>query len=92
MQRAIALACKHRAVLVVAKLDRLARNTRDALEIAERLQGAKADLASTTENIETRSPVGKPFYTLMALFAQLERAQIAERTKVSMRQHQANGG
>jgi site-specific DNA recombinase len=91
LQRAIAQACKAKALLVVYKLDRLARNTRDALEIADKLHEAKADLALTSQHINTRSPMGKAFYSIMAVFAELERAQIVERTQDAMRGHQKNG-
>jgi len=91
LQQAIELACRHKAVLVVYKLDRMARNTRDALDIADVLHKGKADLASATEHIDTRSPMGKAFYAIMAVFAQLEREQTVVRTSDAMRQHQANG-
>jgi DNA invertase Pin-like site-specific DNA recombinase len=70
LQAAIALACKAKAVLVVYKLDRLARNTRDALDVLERLQRSKADLASLVEQINSRSPMGKFFFTQVAAFAE----------------------
>ncbi len=41
LQAAIALACKRKAVLVVYKLDRLARNTRDALDVLEPCRNRK---------------------------------------------------
>jgi site-specific DNA recombinase len=91
LQRAIALACKHKAVLVVYKLDRLARNTRDALDVLERLQKSKADLASLVEQINSRSPMGRFFFTQLAAFAELEREQIRARTSAAMRQYQAGG-
>src|SRR5438128_413599 len=91
LQRAIALACKHKAVLVVYKLDRLARNTRDALDVLERLQKSKADLASLVEQINSRSPMGKFFFTQLAAFAELERDQIRARTSAAMRSYQADG-
>ena len=91
LQAAIALACKHKAVLVVYKLDRLARNTRDALEVLERLQKSKADLASLVEQINSRSPMGRFFFTQLAAFAELEREQIRERTSAAMRSYQADG-
>jgi site-specific DNA recombinase len=91
LQRAIALACKHKAVLVVYKLDRLARNTRDALDVLERLQKSKADLASLVEQINSRSPMGKFFFTQLAAFAELEREQIRARTSAAMRSYQAAG-
>jgi site-specific DNA recombinase len=91
LQRAIALACKHKAVLVVYKRDRLARNTRDALDVLERLQKSKADLASLVEQINSRSPMGKFFFTQLAAFAELERDQIRARTSAAMRSYQAGG-
>jgi site-specific DNA recombinase len=91
LQAAIGLACKHKAVLVVYKLDRLARNTRDALDVLERLQKSKADLASLVEQINSRSPMGKFFFTQLAAFAELEREQIRARTSAAMRSYQSDG-
>jgi site-specific DNA recombinase len=91
LQAAIALACKRKAVLVVYKLDRLARNTRDALDVLERLQKSKADLASLVEQINSRSPMGRFFFTQLAAFAELEREQIRARTSAAMRGYQAAG-
>jgi DNA invertase Pin-like site-specific DNA recombinase len=91
LQGAIALACKHKAVLVVYKLDRLARNTRDALEVLDRLQKSKADLASLVEQINSRSPMGRFFFTQLAAFAELEREQIRARTSAAMKSYQADG-
>jgi DNA invertase Pin-like site-specific DNA recombinase len=91
LQAAIELACKHKAVLVVYKLDRLARNTRDALDVLERLQKSKADLASLVEQINSRSPMGKFFFTQLAALAELEREQIRARTSAAMRSYQADG-
>jgi len=91
LQAAIELACKHKAVLVVYKLDRLARNTRDALDVLERLQKSKADLASLVEQINSRSPMGKFFFTQLAAFAELEREQIRARTSAAMRGYQQAG-
>jgi site-specific DNA recombinase len=91
LQAAIAKACKAKAVLVVYKLDRLARNTRDALDVLERLRKSKADLASLVEQINSRSPMGKFFFTQLAAFAELEREQIRARTSAAMRTYQADG-
>jgi site-specific DNA recombinase len=91
LQAAIGLACKHKAVLVVYKLDRLARNTRDALDVLERLQKSKADLASLVEQINSRSPMGKFFFTQLAAFAELEREQIRARTSAALRSYQSDG-
>jgi site-specific DNA recombinase len=91
LQAALDEACKRKAVLVVYKLDRLARNTRECLDIVERLTQHGADLASLTETVNTRGAVGKFFITILAAFDTLVRDQIRERTSLAMRHHQANG-
>jgi DNA invertase Pin-like site-specific DNA recombinase len=75
----------------VAKLDRLARCTADALEISKRLRAAGAELASLAERLDTTTPAGRFFFTIVAGLAELEREQIGERTSTAMLQHQANG-
>ena len=84
LQKAIAEACRCKAVLVVYSLSRFARNTRDAIDLAERLNKAGADLAVIQENVNTRSPMGRFIFTLFSALAQLEREQIAERTSTAM--------
>jgi len=83
--------CREKACLVVYSLSRLARNTRDAIEIAERLNRAGADLASLHEKIDTTSAMGRFVFKLMSALAELEREQISERTSDAMLRHQANG-
>jgi DNA invertase Pin-like site-specific DNA recombinase len=78
-------------VLVVYSLSRLARCTKDAIDLAERLNSAGADLAVIQENVNTRSPMGRFIFTLFSALAQLEREQIADRTSSAMQRHQANG-
>src|SRR5271165_6027321 len=91
LQDAIALACRRKAVLCVTSLSRFARNTKDAIDLAERLNGAGADLAVIQENVNTRSPMGRFIFTLFSALAQLEREQIGERTSAAMLRHQSNG-
>jgi site-specific DNA recombinase len=91
LQKAIGEACRRKAVLVVYSLSRLARNTKDAIDLAERLNAAGADLAVIQENVNTRSPMGRFIFTLFSALAQLEREQIAERTSTAMLRHQASG-
>ena len=91
LQRAINAACRRQAILVVSKMDRLARCTADALAISERLRAAGAELASLAERLDTTTAMGKFFFVIVAAFAGLEREQIAERTSSAMLQHQENG-
>ena len=91
LQEAIAAACARKAILCVYSLSRLARCTKDAIDLAERLNAAGADLAVIQENVNTRSPMGRFIFTLFSALAQLEREQIAERTSTAMLRHQAKG-
>jgi DNA invertase Pin-like site-specific DNA recombinase len=84
LQNAIARACRQKAILCVYSLSRLARCTRDAIDLAERLSAAGADLAVIQENVNTRSPMGRFIFTLFSALAQLEREQIGERTSTAM--------
>ena len=54
-------------VVVVSRLDRLARSTRDLLEIAEQLKAAEAGLRSLHEPwADTTSPAGRMVLTVFA--------------------------
>ena len=68
-------------VVVVTRLDRLARSTRDLLDIAERLKEAGAGLRSIAEPwADTTSPAGRMILTVFAGIAEFERSLIGERT------------
>lgn len=68
-------------VIVVTRLDRLARNTRDLLDLAERLNDKRAGLRSLAEPwADTTSPTGKMLLTILTGIAEFERALIITRT------------
>lgn len=91
LQSALDHACRSKAVLIVYSLSRLARNTKDAIEIVERIDHAGAHLASLHEKIDTTSASGRLFFKIMAALAEFEREIIAERTSDAMLRHQASG-
>jgi len=68
-------------VVVVSRLDRLARSTRDLLDIAEQLKTIEAGLRSLHEPwADTTSPAGRMVLTVFAGIAEFERELIHERT------------
>lgn len=70
-------------LVLVYKLDRLSRSQRDTLYLIEEVfLPNKVDFISMQESFDTSSPFGKAMIGLLAVFAQLEREQIKERTKM----------
>ena len=59
-------------VLVVTKLDRLARSMQDLLQIAKRLQKKQAELKVLDQSIDTTTSEGRLMFNIIGSFAEFE--------------------
>jgi DNA invertase Pin-like site-specific DNA recombinase len=78
------------SALVVYSLSRLARSTRDALNISELLHKRGADLVSLSEKLDTSSAAGKMIFRVLAVLAEFERDQVSERTRAALHYKRTN--
>lgn len=71
-------------VLVVTKLDRLARSTRHLVNLAAELEALGIDLVVLDQSIDTSTPSGRFLFHTLSAVAELERDLIRERTRAGM--------
>ena len=91
LQRALAHVSECRGALIVYSLSRLARSTKDTIVIAEQLERSSSDLVSLSEKIDTTTAAGKMVFRMLAVLAEFERDQIAERTVTAMQFKKSKG-
>lgn len=67
--------------IYIHDFSRLARSTKDLLNIIEKLDTKCVKLVSNKENIDTHTPTGKLMLTMIGAIAEFERANILERQR-----------
>lgn len=77
--------------LVIYKLDRLGRTTKQLIELSQWLDDNNIDLQIIDMNISTNDAMGKMFFTMMSAFAELEANLLSERTKKGLESARARG-
>ena len=84
---------REKDIVVVYKIDRIARSLKGLIEIIELLKDKKVDLVSldTGDRVDTTSPMGKAFFQIAGVFAELERGMINARTKAGIAKAKLDG-
>jgi len=77
--------------IIVWKFDRLGRSTAHLLQVLEELKHKGVRLIATSQNIDTDTPMGKFFFTILSGFAEMEREMIVERIRLGLKRRKAQG-
>ncbi len=79
------------SVVLVAAFDRIARSTKNFLEIVDELNDLNVEFVSARESVDSSTAQGKMFITMISGFAELEKSLIVERIKAGMRRAKLEG-
>jgi len=78
--------------VLVYKLDRLSRSQKDTLYLIEDVFNPHGvDFISMNESMDTSTPLGRLMLGILSAFAQLERENIRERTRMGMKERVKSG-
>jgi len=77
--------------LVVTRMDRLGRSAKDLLNIVSELEERGVNLEIVEQRIDTKTPEGKMFFTMVAAFAEFEHSMMVARTKDGLAAARARG-
>lgn len=80
-------------IVVVYKIDRITRSLKGLIEIIELLNQKHVHLISldSGDRVDTTSPMGKAFFQIAGVFAELERSMIHARTKAGIQKAKLDG-
>jgi DNA invertase Pin-like site-specific DNA recombinase len=79
------------SVALVAAFDRIARSTRNFLQVIDELDSMGIEFISRRENVDTSGPMGRLFVTIISAIAELERSLVVDRVKSGMRRAKLEG-
>jgi DNA invertase Pin-like site-specific DNA recombinase len=69
----------------------MARSTLHALQVLQAFEQMNVRLVAVKQTFDTGTPLGKAFFTLAAMFAELERSILIERVRAGMARAKAEG-
>lgn len=77
--------------LVITKLDRLGRSLRHLLDLSAHLSDRGIDLQVLDQGIDTSTPGGRLFFSILGALAEFERELLSERTRDGLEAARARG-
>lgn len=78
--------------LVSVRLDRMGRSVRHLIDLRDDLEKRGVNLVLLDQGIDTRTPMGRMLFTILAAIAEFERALIIERTNDGLHREGAARG
>jgi DNA invertase Pin-like site-specific DNA recombinase len=72
-------------------VDRLGRSLQDLVGFLSELHALKIDLFLRQQGLDTTTPAGKAMFQMMGVFAEFERAMIAERVRAGLARARSEG-
>lgn len=78
--------------IIVYKLDRLGRSTRQLVNLVEELEERGISLVIIKEGLDTTSHTGKLIFTILSAVAEMEASLISERTREALAVSDKKGG
>ena len=79
------------SVVLVAAFDRIARSTRNFLQVIDELDSLEIEFISRRDGVATGDAMGRLFVTIISAIAELERSPVVERVKSGMRRARLEG-
>lgn len=78
-------------VILCRHFDRIARSTRELLELLDELKSRNIDFVSINQQMDTTTPQGRLMFTMIAAFAEFERSMTRERVRLGLAAARARG-
>jgi DNA invertase Pin-like site-specific DNA recombinase len=72
-------------------VDRLGRSLQDLVSFLSELHALKIDLFLRQQGLDTTTPTGKAMFQMLGVFAEFERAMIAERVRAGLARARSEG-
>ena len=79
------------ACVIVAKLDRLTRSTKDLADLLSTFKEKQVSFISAAESFDTSSATGRVVINMIGVIAQWEREVISERTSAALQEKRSQG-